>query len=248
MKLLNKLFVITPFRGDDIKSLKKTINSINNNNLQLNIFHIIIYFQTNKINIDYLQRMNAQNKIYRNIILLPINESGIYKAINYGLDYIDKNGFYIVIGSGDILNTRKKEKLLIYKEKIHLLNYELSTNQKIELIRNKYTGMPYCHNAIIFQNSSLRYSNDFLISSDYDYFLNYLQKYKIRLKDISKNINYDFQIIFESQNGLSSKSKIRKNIENLKICYKYFKFKGIIKYIFGNLSKVKFKIINLIRI
>ena len=237
MKFLEKLFIVTPFKGNDIEGLESTIKSIKSSLREIKIIHLVIYFQTSKKNIS---KIKIKNNIYKNsyhLIAIAAEKPGIYNAINVALDKIKNNDFYMVLGSGDTIESFKNKQIPILQENIILFDYELSSLNKINLIRDKYLGMPYCHNAIIFKNNSLRYSKDYLISSDYEYFLKYLNKFKIKLENFTNYINYDFKVIFESNIGLSSNSKIRKNLENLIICFKFFGYRGIKNFIIKNLNK-----------
>ena len=96
--------------------------------------------------------------------------------------------------------------------------------------------MPYCHNAIIFKYNLLQYSNKYSICSDYDYFLKYLKKENIKVHD-KNNYSNEINIIFEAENGISSKSLIKKNFQNLSILFKNFGFKYIVFYIILNIKK-----------
>ena len=42
-KLLNKLYIITPFKDNNLKLLKKTIKSLSNKKTNFNILQLIIY-------------------------------------------------------------------------------------------------------------------------------------------------------------------------------------------------------------
>ncbi len=231
MKFLRKLYIITPFKGNDIASLESTIKSIKNSFIEIKIIHIVVYFQTNLSNISLIEINKNNDKCSYKLLTMEIKKPGIYTAINFALDTIKNNNFYLVLGSGDIIESTNNKKISIIQENIILFNYELSSLEKINLIRDKYAGMPYCHNAIIFKNNNLRYSNNYSISADYEYFLNYLNKYQIKLINLSKYVNYDFKLIFESKIGLSSNSTIKKNFENIIICFKFFGLKGIINFI-----------------
>ena len=93
-----------------------------------------------------------------------------------------------------------------------MCQYKLSNKkQYINSLRNLYSGMPYCHNAIIFKLNNLRYSNKYSICGDYDYFLKFLKYEKVNL---SKNdcFNNQISIIFESESGVSSRSIFKKTL------------------------------------
>ena len=238
MIFIKNLYIITPFKGNNIKKLKRTVSAIKKLNFSSKIIHLIISYKTKSFKL-----YEIKNMVYLpnyEIITISIKESGIYNAINKGLDLIGDNSFYIVLGSGDLIKSINNKEIRIKQEEITFLNYSLSSKKKVKLLRDIYSGMPYCHNAIIFKNSKLRYSNNYRISSDYEYFLNYLINCKFKLEELNINIKSEFKIIFESEDGISSKSRFRKNIENLLICYKFFGIKGIIRNILNNFIKVLF--------
>ena len=139
------------------------------------------------------------------------------------------------------MKLENNKKIYLLKEDITLLNYKLSNNKKIKLFRNKFSGMPYCHNAIIFKNNSLRYSKKYKISSDYEYFMNYLKTKKIDLENCKNKINYEIMMIFEAELGISSNSIFRKNFENLLISFKYFGLKGVFLNLIDKLFNIFFK-------
>ena len=97
--------------------------------------------------------------------------------------------------------------------------------------------MPYCHNAIIFKKNDLRYSEKYKICSDYDYLLNYIKNESVKIKEKYLRLK-GLEVIFESTKGISSKSLIRKNIENLLIVIKFKKIKGLIIYLYLFLKKL----------
>ena len=152
------------------------------------------------------------------------------------MDTIKKDKYYIVIGAGDLIFFNNIKKIEI--SNLLLCQYKLSNSSKnINRIRNLYSGMPYCHNAIIFKLNILRYSNNYHICADYDYFLKFLKYEKINL---SKNdyFNNQISIIFESESGVSSKSIFKKNYENLHIIFDNLGFKFILIYIVLKIKKL----------
>ena len=152
------------------------------------------------------------------------------------MDTIKKENYYIVIGAGDLIFLENSKKINI--DKISMCRYRLSDeNYETNRLRNIYTGMPYCHNAIIFKKNNLRYSERYLICSDYDYFLKYLKYEKINIAK-SENFNQKITIVFESKGGVSSRSFFRKNYENFSIIFKNLGFKYIFLYIFLNIKKL----------
>ena len=90
------------------------------------------------------------------------------------MDIIKKESYYIVIGAGDLIFFNDIKKIEI--SNLLMCQYKLSnSNLNINSLRNLYSGMPYCHNAIIFKLNTLRYSNKYPICGDYDYFLKFIK-------------------------------------------------------------------------
>ena len=239
MNYIKNLYVITPFKGNDIKRLKTTIFSLKKLKVGFSVNHLVIHYNS-KFEIIEKIKSFKKTKTY-NLIPIVIKKPGIYIAINQGLDYLRNDDSYIVLGSGDILKLENNKKIYLLKEDITLLNYKLSNNKKIKLFRNKFSGMPYCHNAIIFKNNSLRYSKKYKISSDYEYFMNYIKTKNIDLENCKNKINYEIKMIFEAELGISSNSIFRKNFENLLICFKYFGLKGVFFNLINKIFNIFFK-------
>ena len=96
------LYVITPFKDDTYILLEKTINSLKNQNF-IFINHILVidkssFDQTKR----FIKSLDSYKKNYK-LILVISNIPGIYYAINQGLEMINNDEPYIVIGAGDIL-------------------------------------------------------------------------------------------------------------------------------------------------
>ena len=239
------LYIITPFKNTSEVELLKTIKSISFLRLNLKIVHLIIYDITSKEVIKKTKKYHTKNNISKNYLIkyLESPKQGIYYAINIGLDNIDSQGFYMVLGEGDIIK-QKINTLNFKKRPLQIIDYKLNNHHKIiNKFRNLYEGMPYCHNAIIFKNNELRYSLEYKISSDYDYFLKYIESNSLIIEDKKMRIE-GLELIFESEQGISSKSIFRKNFENIKILVKSQKINGLIFYILSKLRKVFLLFIN----
>ena len=232
--IIKDLTIITPFKDENNTRLVKTISCLYNQNLNISITQLILYDYSCK-NIYDVEKKYPSKKNYF-LRFVSINKKGIYRAINQGMDLMKKESYYIVLGAGDLIYFNDIKTIEI--NNILLCQYQLSnTNQKINSLRNLYAGMPYCHNAIIFKLNTQRYSNKYLICGDYDYFLKFLKYEKINL---SKNdyFNDQISIIFESENGVSSKSIFKKNYENLNIIFENLGFKFLLIYISLKIKKL----------
>ena len=233
-KSISNLSIITPFKEKSNIKLIETISCLYKQNLNINIKHLILYDHSCHNVLQLKEIFPSKEKYFLRFI--SIREKGIYSAINLGLDTLQKGSFYIVIGAGDLifLNNIKEIKI----DKILFCQYRLSNKKhNINCLRNIYTGMPYCHNAIIFKFNNLRYSKRYSICSDYDYLLEFLKHEKINKTEV-KNFNKKINIIFESKCGISTKSFFKKNYENLSIISKREGFKYIFLYLFLNFKKI----------
>ena len=76
-----------------------------------------------------------------------------------------------------------------------------------------------------------------MISSDYDYFLKFIEYEKINIFT-DDYFNNKINMIFESENGISSKSFFRKNIENLSVLQINFGFKYALFYLLLKTKKL----------
>ena len=231
------LTIITPFKDKNNLKLCETINCLYKQQLKIFIQHLIL-FDLSCSNISELQETFPSKKNY-DLRFISTDQKGIYRAINKGLDILKKDSYYVVIGAGDLIFFNNISKINI--DKLLMFQYKLSNQEKnINRLRYIYSGMPYCHNAIIFKLNKLRYSKEYSISSDYDYFLKFIKSEKI---NISSKVNYSNQIntIFESEKGISSKSIFRKNYENLLILYRNFGLKYSIFYVILKTKKIIFR-------
>lgn len=231
--------VITPFKNYTNKHINKTISSLIKLSSLIKVNHIVIYDLIASRNIrEIISKID--NKKYPNFFFKAIStkQKGIYSAINIGLNSISFESYYIVLGEGDLIKNKNKY-LDIKKSKIILIDYELSQSHITNKFRNFYSGMPYCHNAIIFKNNGLKYNSNYKISSDYDYLIKYLKKESINFKKIKDYFLNDFiYTIFESKEGISSKSKFTKYYENFQISFKNFGIYGLFYFFIFFIKKI----------
>ncbi len=235
MELYN-LNVITPFKDLSLKTLKKTISPLRNQNY-IHINHFIVYDNSCE---DLLLSSNLSENVatdFYNVREICAEKSGIYSPINQVLEKLNKEDFYLVLGAGDILNIRNKIETYNQDDFI-LIPYCLSSDR--EKVINKFfssimLGMPYCHNAIIFKKNNLLYNKNYKLASDYDYLIRYLFEL---LKNKNENISLEFfenysseisdsaLVTYDSENGLSKEKRIEGYREMAIIVLKYF---GIFK-------------------
>ena len=151
--IIKNLTIITPFKDVNNIRLDKTISCLYNQKINILINHLIIYdYSCNFISVIEKKYTSKKNYFLK---FVSTNKKGIYAAINKGLDLIKKESYYIVIGAGDLIFLNAIKKIEI--SNILMCQYKLSnSNLNINSLRNLYSGMPYCHNAIIFKLNSLR--------------------------------------------------------------------------------------------
>jgi len=241
-KLLHKLYIITPFKDNNLKLLKKTIKSLSNKKTNFNILQLIIYDKScskmiKKYKTDCPIKQNKTSYFNK---FIKSKSAGIYSAINEALNLIPINSYYIVIGAGDIF-IKIRSSIECPENNIIFFPYKLSNsmdNKYIRKIRSIFSGMPYCHNAIAYLNDGSKYESNYKISADYYHFLKYIKNYNLTKQKILQSFQESIFIEFESKYGLSSKSRISKNIENIKIIYKFFGVAEIFLYFWHTLKKV----------
>ncbi len=232
-KLINNLTIITPFKGKNNLKLYQTIDFLYKQNIKLTIRHLIIY-DISSPNIKDIENLFINKRNYY-LKFISTNQKGIYNSINQGLRLLKKDDYYMIIGAGDFIFLENTSNIKI--KNLLFCEYKLSNRKtKFNKCRNLYSGMPYCHNAIIFKFNLLLYNNRYSISGDYDYFLKYIKKENININD-KNNYNDEINIIFEAENGISSKSLVKKNFQNLYILFENFGFKYIVFYIMLNIKK-----------
>lgn len=228
------LSVITPFKGKAFNELKDSVISLVNQTY-LRIDHIMIIERASYENTKNLfQTLEIDNKNYFFRLFIS-NNKGIYTSINQALDILEDSQPYLVLGAGDILKINAKVKFET-SNKIYYLPYCLSSDVEtlIDKFRNIFMGMPYCHNALIFRKNKLRYNQLYSLSADYDYFLRYIKNLQFGNK-ISKKYQFIKEIksgyvIYESENGISTKKKGLVHLQNLLIIFKKFSILGLFIY------------------
>ena len=241
-KFLNKVYIITPFKDNNLKLLKKTIKSLSNKKTNFDILQLIIYDKScskliNKYKTDYQIKYNKTSYFNK---FIKSKSTGIYSAINEALNLIPINSYYIVVGAGDIF-IKTRSSIECPENNIIFFPYKLSNsmdNKYIRKIRSIFSGMPYCHNAIAYLNDGSKYESNYKISADYYHFLKYIKTYNLTKQKILQSFQESIFIEFESKYGLSSKSRISKNIENIKIIYKFFGVTKIFLYFWHTFKKV----------
>ncbi len=228
----NLINIITPYKSNSIDLLDKTVETLAYQNIQ-DINHIIICDQScNRIVDSYFKEIKCDFTSNYKFVILEATKKGIYSAINVGLNFVRNDSLYLVLGAGDLIFINKNHVFNMNND-IFIIPYsEYDSRDKIYTkMRSLYSGIPFCHNAIIFKKNKIRYNEKFKISSDYLYFIEYLKSKKF-LSKLKIELVDSFKVLVETKNGISSKNRLLKNFENLKIVSYFFSFKGITFYLF----------------
>ena len=219
----SKLNVIIPFKSTTSSELYTTISPLLHQcNVRVNI--LLIYDQAcADIAKEVVNRCILGSEISpeHSLLIYPAKSKGIYTSINQALSLIQTGELYIVLGAGDVLSITSPVDIESTNN-ISLIPYVLSKNSTVIYSepRNIYSGMPYCHNAIIFAKNHLKYDTYYTISADYKYLLQYLS-YENSSLDALKVFPADrIQVSYDNYSGISKKSFLKKNCQNIKILMK----------------------------
>lgn len=237
--ILPYLNVLTPFKGNSSFDLNFTIAELVKSSEFAKINHIIIMSSESFGCIkSSFKRLNTER--YRQI-LLEYNTQGIYSAINYALALLDPTHWYTCLGAGDALFLAHQ---ISYPENCNCIRipYCLSSNPKVFFtsLRPIWSGMPYCHNALLFKVGDLRYDQNYYISADYKFYLQYLHGVHDGSYSEITYLSDCGYVLFDDVAGISSRRKYRKNIQNLAILWnlgKKFRF-FVFLYILRSLLKL----------
>ena len=145
-----KLTIITPFKGN-VEDLIYTINSLVNSSDSSHLAHVIISDSSCFENVSRLLYSYSHSDISFKHLLA--SQSGIYEAINHALRTLQTDDWYIVLGAGDTLSINHIPDF-IDRFPFYLIPYNLKSDQTAppcSSFRDIYSGMPYCHNAMILK-------------------------------------------------------------------------------------------------
>ncbi len=204
-------FTIVTVVYNDAISLKKTIKSVLSQKFR-NFQYIIIDGNSNDNTKTIL-------KTYRNKIDIIKSEpdKGIYYAMNKALKLSQGKGI-IFLNAGDIFMGQILSNKLVIPS---LIDVYYKTNNIKKLKKKNYTfyksGMPYCHQGIIFENKNIMYDTNYKISSDYDFYLRHKYKNKLKFSKVEGYIQYDNEGISKKQHKIRDKEAeliIKKNFGN----------------------------------
>lgn len=159
-------------------------------------------------------------------------DGGIYDAMNKGIDAASGRGL-LFLNAGDYLVGRvisdNTAVPCFLNVKYHNVFGDF-TNLKIKSYK---LGLPNCHQGIVFENKGIKYSLDYAIASDYDFYLKYHYT-SLPIMETTGYVYYDNEGF--SQINLHERDReiaeiIGKNFNALDLIYFKIisKFKNIVK-------------------
>lgn len=203
-----KLSIITVTLNNS-SELEKTIESIiNQKKYYSNIEYIIIDGGST-------DDTNSVIRKHRNHINLYISEpdNGIYDAMNKGIKlssgkallFLNAGDYFV----GDVLSDFKSPPCFLPVKYIDIFQ-----RFKSRAIEHYKTGIPNCHQGIIFERKNIYYNTQYKISADYEFYLEHNYK---------NNINYIHcpGYIFFDTTGVSSKKIKERDLEIFMIRRQY---------------------------
>lgn len=226
---------------NDIINLIKTLDSIivkEKNNVEI----IIIDGKTKNIKKELYSTLNRN----KDIILLSEKDSGIYDAMNKGIQKA-KNEFTLFLNSGDTFSSKEslsdllieiKNKKLLDNNQSDIFIWKVSVDQLLNKIKygifNKNTvHSVFSHQGVIVKTSILKkymFNLSYKLAADYDLFKKlFYRNYKFKyLKKVYTNVTSD---------GVSDSKRLNVLFEWYKINTHYgFTFITYLKFLFVSLK------------
>lgn len=190
-------------------TIEKTILSVINQSFKNIEFILIDGGSTDRTNEIILK--------YKKYITCYISEpdSGIYQAMNKGIK-LSKGDGYIFLNAGDFFVGDVFENIK-FPSLIPVMYKNFHGSYLFAKVRNLYSGMPYCHQGIIFEKKEIYYNENFKICADYDFFLQYFKKTKNTLQ-IHESKGF---VVFDNQ-GISNKNIDLRDRENFSIIRNHY--------------------------
>ena len=206
---MTSLSIITVVKNDH-ENLRKTIRSLDAKIIGKKE-HLIIVSRDSKKHNYYLELQELYN-----IKVKIVDDIGIFSAMNIGI--LSAKGDYLwFMNAGDKfrgkLNVNELDGLTLLPVKY----VDFRGVEKVVKLRKglKY-GMPYCHQGLIYRNSTLLYDEKVPFGADYSYTLNYFFRYGFKFKMlISGMVTYD-------TNGTSSVNRAQSDKYSAIVVRKHF--------------------------
>ena len=184
---------------DTINSIKTQIEFIN---------RVIVVDDSHENN---LQEISSIISCDEKVLYIHQKAKSIYNAFNIAIPHIRKN--YLFLNSGDILIGGSFENIC---EPATLSVVSLHNNFLKKVLTKNNFFFWFCHQSIIFDKNFKQYFNeDYKIAADLDFYIRYVKKF-----GIPKPQTVEHGVIGYDLSGTSSKNKMLRDKEYLKIYYK----------------------------
>lgn len=171
---------------NDAVGLEKTILSVIDQKLYYeNIEFIVVDGGSVDGTADIIEK-------YRYAIDKWVSESdrGIYDAMNKGIKMSDGDGL-LFLNAGDFFVGKVLSKDISAPCFLRVQYTDILGRFRIRPIENVLTGLPNCHQGIIFERSKIYYDIKYRISADYKFFLDHGYRNNIKLIDTPGYIYFD---------------------------------------------------------
>ena len=211
-----KISIITVVYNDEA-NIEKTIKSVLSQK-NANFQYIII---DGKSSDDTVKIINKYISKIQYFISEP--DDGIYDAMNKGIKEADGDCLFF-LNSGDYIVGQLLSDIEIHPCYVPLKFENIFGKIQNMKIKSYKLGLPYGHQGIIFKNSNLKYSIEFNISSDYDFYLNHGYKYLTMVKSKA--------YVYYDNNGISSINRYLRDKEIALIIKKNFGWKSMVYFQF----------------
>lgn len=224
-RLLNdsSLYIITIIKDNETDLLRTALSVITH--VKIKFIHVFVDASILPVE-EFLN--NYDSVMWKKSIFIRENDTGIYNAMNQGLDVIPAGCPVMFLNAGD---TFVKDIYFIPQSGC-LIPLKVNFDNKYLVsrpIRSVYFGMPYCHQSLIFiKQYGMYFDESYEISSDYDFVVRYnllFDKY------------HDQGLIVYQSGGFSDSNKFAAFLENLMIVYRYFGLLNVIKSLIVTVSR-----------
>ena len=201
---------------NNVQELIATINSVKT---QIEFINRVIVVDDSDEN--HRKEILSIIKCDEKVLYIHQQAKSIYNAFNVAMPHIRQH--YLFLNSGDILLSGSFANI---HEAATLSVVSLKKNfPKKVLTQNKFFFW-FCHQAIIFdKNFKQHFNEDYKIAADLDFYIRYVKEFGIpRLLNVKHGlIGYDLS-------GTSSKNKISRDKEYLKIYYKHKLYSRVVLF------------------
>lgn len=191
---------------NNLSDLLATINSIKT---QIEFINRVIVVDDSDEN--HRKDILSIIKFDEKVLYIHQQAKSIYNAFNVAMPHIRQH--YLFLNSGDILLSGSFANI---HESGTLSVISLQKNFPKKVLNQNKFFFWFCHQAIIFdKNFKQHFNEDFKIAADLDFYIRYVKEFGVpRLRPVEQGlIGYDLS-------GASSKNKILRDKEYLKIYYK----------------------------